>query len=72
MLILSAGYLRLKVLAVQFKLVQPKVPRAGQSGFLTFTDYVKLDMIYFLIRIKDLYGFIIGPWVPKNIWTLGA
>ncbi len=21
---------------------------------------------YFLIRIRDLYGFIIGPWVPKN------
>ncbi len=23
---------------------------------------------YFLIRIKDLYGFIIGPWVPKNLY----
>ena len=55
MLILSAGYLRLKVLAVQFKLVQPKVPRAGQSGFLTFTDYVKLDMDI-LITFSSVLG----------------
>ncbi len=25
---------------------------------------------YFLIRIKELYGFIIGPWVPKNLYKL--
>ncbi len=22
---------------------------------------------FFLIRIKDFYGFLFGPWVPKNL-----
>ncbi len=41
----------------------------GHSGFLNNTDKVGLDtdvLIFFPIRIKDLYGFIFGPWVTKN------